>query len=159
MKTILTLPYILAICFFYTISYGQQNSQNQKDIFKLEVIKYSREVNPKKPHYHLLSLQNNSNKELTFNLSTTVDDTNDKSKKNNPNLIVEIWSENLSKTFNSITLVPKESIRFKVKTTHNTNARLGSMNLCKVIAQLPNSNNKKTVSINAYIPNSNELGH
>ena len=90
MKNIFTLSNILVLCFFCTISYAQQNSQNQNDIFELEVIKYSREENSEKPHYHLFSLQNNSNKELTFNLSTTVDDLNDSDKENNLNLIVEI---------------------------------------------------------------------
>ena len=159
MKNISTLSNILIICFFYTISYAQQNSQNQNNSFQLEVIEYSFESDSKKPRYHILSLQNNSNKELTFNLSTTVNDTNGGIEKNNSNLIVEILNEGLNEPFNFIILSPKESRRFKVKIATHPNARLGSMNVCKVIAQLPDSDDKKTVKINAYIPDPDIKGH
>ena len=59
MKNISTLSNILIICFFCTSLYAQQNSQNQIDTFELKVIKYSSELDSKKPRYHILSLQNN----------------------------------------------------------------------------------------------------
>ena len=58
----------------------------------------------------------------------------------------------MNKTLNSVTLSSERSIKFKAKIISHPNARLGSMNICKVIAQLPNSDDKKIVKINEHIP-------
>ena len=157
-STLAFCTFFLSCCFSLIVN-AQQNNNSKNNLFQLEVIEYSFESDSKKPRYHILSLQNNSSKELAINLSTIVDDTNDGDKKNNQNLIVELLSDDLNKTLNSINLRSKQSIKFKVKITFHPNARLGSMNICKVIAQLPNSDEKKTVKINAYISDPDIKGH
>ncbi|MGB5420263.1 hypothetical protein [Algibacter sp.] len=149
--------FFLITCSFSLITQAQEDKSN--DDFILKVIKYSHEENSNIPHFHLLSITNNSNRELTFDLLSSVDDSNDSNNKNNQNLIIEILSEDLLRNINSITVSSKESLKFTVKITKHAKARLGSMNICKIMAQLINSNNKKSVKINSYIPNPNFSGH
>ncbi|WP_396600969.1 hypothetical protein [Algibacter sp. R77976] len=136
---------------------AQHNSN--ADLFQMEVVEYSYELDSKKPRYHILALQNNTNKELTINLSTIVDDTNGGDKKNNQNLIVDLLSEDLTQSLNSISLRSKQLIKFKVKIVYHPNARLGSMNICTIIAKSSNNTDEKTLKINANIPNPKTKGH
>ncbi|WP_298500446.1 hypothetical protein [uncultured Algibacter sp.] len=153
-KPTLKLCVFFILCSFSLIVQAQNNN-----VFQLKVIKYSLELDSEKPRYHILSLQNNSNKELTINLSNVVEDTNGGINKSNQNLIVEILNKDLNKPLNLITIPSNETIKFKVKITFHPNARLGSMNLCKIIAEIHNSNNKESVKINTFIPHPNLTGH
>ena len=77
---------------------------------------------------------------LTFLFKISTNSSSSSSARNNYG--VRIWHQ----------LGSERSIKFKAKIISHPNARLGSMNICKVIAQLPNSDDKKIVKINEHIP-------
>ena len=172
-KSTLTLYSFLFMCLSSLFVNAQQNA------FNLEIVNYSDKPDANVEHLHLLSLKNNSNKVLNYNLSNKeieckaeyydvvrnkigkIDNDNDVvNKKNMPSLTIETYNKILSKKINKISLSPNESIEFYVKITRQNNTEIGTWKCFKIFANLLNDQKiSKSVIIRSYIPTPNVLGH
>ncbi|GAA3608615.1 hypothetical protein Q4Q39_09785 [Flavivirga amylovorans] len=152
----------------------------QQDAFDLNIINYSDKPDANIEHLHLLSLTNNSNKVMNYNISSQeiickteyddvvrnkighADSNKDVSvnEKTSSSLTVEIYNKTLSKKIDQMILDPNESIEFYVKITRHNNTEMGTSKCFKIATHLlDNETIGKYVIIRAFIPNPNILRH
>ena len=136
----------IAIFFLLIVSSNYVSAQDNQKTLKIEFLNKSDETLDKPIHYHLLKVTNNSSIQQEFVLDINTVSCKNINLSNQVNLIIQIYSKDLSNELKKIVLNPKGIKEFYVKTSQPNNIKLDTWS-CLEITALSLSNKIESNSI------------